>query len=157
MKRILALVLVFVALAGTVYAGTVDLSGMTYDELVALKDKINLAIWNSNEWQKVEVPQGTWKVGEDIPAGRWIVVCADGWRNTMISWGESIDENGERIEWDGRYSVLNYIYNPNHKRYETGDGRTEYSFEVRSGDYIVIKDGNCVFMPYFGKPDLGFK
>jgi len=26
---------------------------MTYDELVSLKDKINLALWNSAEWQDV--------------------------------------------------------------------------------------------------------
>ena len=44
-----------------------DLSGLSFEELVALKDQINLAIWNSEKWQEVEVPHGVWLVGEDIP------------------------------------------------------------------------------------------
>jgi len=157
MKRFFALLLVFLSLAGTVYADTIDLSGMTYDELIALKAKINIAIWNSQEWQEVEVPQGVWKVGEDIPAGHWTVICADGWRNTEISWGQWLDDDGESISWSGRYSAWNNVYNPKHKYYEVDDGLTEYSFEVRNGEYIIVADGNCIFMPYAGKPDLGFK
>ena len=42
----------------TVVFADIDLSGMNYDELVALKDQINRAIWNSDDWQEVEVPQG---------------------------------------------------------------------------------------------------
>ena len=47
-------------------AEDIDLSGMSIDELVELKDRINLAIWNSQEWEEVTVPQGEWIVGEDI-------------------------------------------------------------------------------------------
>ena len=159
MKRILCLlsVLVFTLAPVALADDSIDLSGMTYAELIALKNKINFAIWNSQEWQEVTVPQGVWKVGEDIPAGHWTVICADGWRNTEINWGEKLSENGESIYWSGRYSVYNTIYNPYHSWYEIGDGITEYSFEVRNGDYIVVKDGSCVFMPYVGKPNLGFK
>ena len=157
MKRFFALLLVLLSLTGTVFADTIDLSGMTYKELVALKDQINLAIWNSQEWQEVTVPQGVWKVGEDIPAGHWTVVCADGWRYTQISWGEKLDDDGESIDWSGRFSLYNYVYNPKHKYYEVDDGVTEYSFEARNGEYIIVESGSCVFMPYAGKPSLGFK
>jgi hypothetical protein len=157
MKKVLALVLVLLTLSSVAFAATIDLSGMSYAELVALKDKINLAIWNSQEWQEVTVPQGVWKVGEDIPAGHWTVKCADGWRKTEVNWGEKLSDSGESISWSGRNSVYNYVYNPNHKYFEKGDGITEYSFEVRNGDYIVIDSGDCVFMPYAGKSSLGFK
>lgn len=134
-----------------------DLSQLSYQELLELKDHINLAIWESEEWQEVTVPQGVWKVGEDIPAGHWSVICAAGWRKTEVSWGEELSENGQTISWSGRNSVYNYVYNPEHKYFEKADGVTTYDFEVRDGDYIVIDDGECVFMPYNGKPSLGFK
>ena len=78
MKRILALILTMSALAAIPLSAhaeekKIDLSGLTYNELVELKDQINLAIWECDEWQEVEVPQGIWKVGEDIPAGHWTI------------------------------------------------------------------------------------
>lgn len=155
MKKFIALLLVLLSLTGTVFADTIDLSGMTYKELVALKDQINLAIWNSQEWQEVTVPKGVWKVGEDIPAGHWTVICAPGWRKTEISWGQKLSDNGERIDWSGRYSIYNDIYNPEHEYYV--NSATEYSFEARNGEYIIVKYGSCIFMPYAGKPSLGFK
>lgn len=52
MKKFVSLVVAFCLLfAVTSASAEVDLSGMTYAELVALKDQIDLAIWNSNEWQ----------------------------------------------------------------------------------------------------------
>lgn len=157
MKRFFALLLVLLSLTGTVFADTIDLSGMTYNELVALKDQINLAIWNSQEWQEVTVPQGVWKVGEDIPAGHWTVICAPEWRYTRISWGEELDDDGESINWLMRHSFTNFVYNPEHKNFKTTDGITEYSFEARNGEYIIVNAGSCIFMPYAGKPSLGFK
>ena len=84
MKRFFSALLVITLLLGvsSAIADGIDLSQLSIDELVALKDKINLAIWNSQEWQEVKVPQGVWKVGEDIPAGHWsIEACPGGWAN----------------------------------------------------------------------------
>ena len=156
MKKVVSFVLCLV-LCCSVALAEVNLSGMSFDELVDLKDKINLAIWNSQEWQEVTVPQGVWKVGEDIPAGHWTVVCADPWRKVEVSWGESLSESGESISWFGRNSVYNYVYNEHHKYFEKDDGITSYSFEVKKGDYIIIDEGEAIFMPYSGKPSLGFK
>ena len=144
-------------------AETIDLSGMSYNELVALKDQINLAIWNSKEWQEVTVPQGVWKVGEDIPAGTWTVRCADIGRNSYMmkecdfEWGEYLSDDGQSIRWKGRYDLVT-IYNPNHEDYKAGQ-TTEYTFTVKNGDYIVISYSynKAVFTPYAGKPSLGFK
>lgn len=158
MKKLISLILSIVCLLIPVLCiAEIDLSGMNYDELIALKEQINLAIWNSQEWEEVEVPQGVWIVGKDIPAGHWTIKCPDGWRKTEINWGENIDEAGETISWSGRHSVYNGIYNEKHKYYEEGDGETSYSFEARDGEYIVIDDAPAIFMPYSGKPSLGFK
>lgn len=135
---------------------SVDIIGMSYTDLINLKNDINLAIWMSNEWQEVTVPQGTWKVGEDIPAGHWTVKCTDTVTYATISWGERLDENGQDISYLGKSSTHNSIYNP--KYYENRDRYpVEYSFEVVDGDYIQIKNGSVVFMPYVGKPSFDFK
>lgn len=157
MKRIVALFLVLVLFVPVAFAEGISLDGMSFDELVALKDRINLAIWQSDEWQEVTVPQGVWKVGVDIPAGHWTVKCASGWRSTWLRWGQYLKDNGEDIAAKGLYGDRRYIYNPDHKYYEIDDGITEYSFEVQNGQYIVIEEGSAVFMPYAGKPSLGFK
>lgn len=144
-------------------AETIDLSGLSYDELVVLKERINLAIWQSEEWQEVTVPQGVWVVGKDIPAGTWTVRCADIGRNTFrmdecyFSWGEHLTESGRSISLKGRHDIVS-IYNPNHAVYKEGL-LTEYTFTVQDGDYIVIHDAynKAIFTPYTGKPDLGFK
>lgn len=156
--RIISLLLVLLFSTLTfASAETFDLSGMSYDELVALKNRINLAMWQSEEWQEVTVPQGVWVVGEDIPAGHWTVKCAAGWRFSQISWGKYLNPDGETISYMGRFSKYNNVHDPNHEGFDPYEYATEYSFKVYDGEYIVIEYGSCVFMPYTGKPDLGFK
>lgn len=133
------------------------LHNLSYDELLTLKNDINLAIWLSDEWQEVTVPQGTWKVGEDIPAGHWTVKCHSGTWSTVIEWGEHLDDNNESISYRGRYSKYNTIYNPNNETFDPINDVSEYSFVVQDGDYIVIQRGAAVFMPYVGKPSFVFK
>lgn len=140
----------------------INLDGMSYDELVTLKDQINLAIWNSAEWQEVTVPQGRWIVGQDIPAGKWTVKCADvndddyNMNHTYILWSESLESDGD-ISFSGRHGAER-IYNPNHRAYEPGE-ITECIFDFKDGDYVIIenKKAPAVFTPYSGKPSLGFK
>ena len=157
MKRIASLFLILALFIPVAFAESINLDGLSYSELVNLKDRINLAIWESDEWQEVTVPQGVWIVGEDIPAGHWTVKCASEWRSTWIKWGEYLDPNGEEIAFKGLYGDKHYVYNPDHKYFEVDDGVTEYSFKVSDGQYIVIEEAPAVFMPYAGKPSLGFK
>lgn len=136
----------------------IDLSDMSFDELVELKSKINLAIWNSREWQEVSVPRGVYQVGVDIPAGHWTVRVAKGQRWAYVSWGDKLNDEKEGISYGGkRASVNNLIGNPNHKYFESDGGQAEYSFEVYDGEYIVITYADVVFSPFAGNPDLGFK
>ncbi len=71
MKKIVCVLLCLVFLGSFAAADSVDLSGMSYDDLIALQKNLVTEIMSRPEWKKVTVPAGTWKVGEDIPAGTY--------------------------------------------------------------------------------------
>lgn len=155
MKRIITLVLVLLCLAGVASAEAPNLSGMSYEELVALKEQINLAIWNSQEWQEVEVPQGVWVVGQDIPAGKWTIKAADG-ITANVYWGDELDESGMELSYSSKIFEIELLYSVNYRHYEKGK-RTEVTWDMKDGDYFIVDDGIALFAPYSGKPSLGFK
>jgi len=136
-------------------AETIDLSGLSFDELVALKEKINIAIWNSKEWQEVEVPQGVWVVGEDIPAGKWTIKAADGVR-TSVYWGDTLDASGMSLSYNSKVFEIETLYSVNYWSYDRGDA-TEVTWDLKKGQYFIVESGIALFTPYSGKPSLGFK
>lgn len=149
----LAVVLVLPALA---LADLPDLSGMSYDELVQLKDKINLAMWNSQEWQEVTVPIGVWTVGEDIPVAHWSISLSpdSSAKWAVIKYCDMLDASG--TDSGNMFDCKIYAYldvaSPDNDRYpQTID------LNLVPGTYIIIENGSVVFTPYSGKPDLGFK
>lgn len=146
----LALVL---SLAPAVFAD-VDLSGMSFDELVALKDQINRAIWNSQEWQEVTVPQGVWEVGADIPAGKWTIKAAPDSFYTSIKVGQNLSETGTNLNYP--YKATEMVYWPGHPLFEKKDV-TEWTVTLSEGDFVLIDDSPAIFIAYAGKPSLGFK
>lgn len=155
MKRTLCIVLAFIlvlALAPAAFAEW-DLSGMSFEELVALKDQINLALWNSSDWQEVTVPQGVWQVGADIPAGKWTIVCG-GKNYTDIEIADSLKDNETKAAFPPKASAM--IYNTSSIVYDEGDLK-EWTVDLHDGEYVVISSADAVFMPYSGKPSLGFK
>lgn len=44
---------------------------MSYNDLITLQKNLVKEIMSRPEWKEVKVPAGTWKVGEDIPAGTY--------------------------------------------------------------------------------------
>lgn len=153
MKKLISCLCVFalvLTLAPAAFAEW-DLSGLSFDELVALKDQINLAIWNSAEWQEVTVPQGVYQVGADIPAGKWTIRPVSG-KASIIKTGVSTKDGGASVKAD--YSEN--IYAPDSIMYKNGS-RTELTIELSDGQYVEISVGSVIFTPYSGKPSLGFK
>lgn len=155
MKKVLSFLIAFCLAVSFVPAAFAewDLSGMSFDELVALKDQINLAIWNSAEWQEVTVPQGIYQVGRQIPPGKWTVICKS---NTMgeIEVADSLRENGTKVTFPPKADKI--IYNPESTLYSEGDA-TEWTVELFDGEYVAVSMSSLVFTPYNGAPDLGFK
>ncbi len=159
MKKIVCLLLGISLAFGSVmaFADEINLSGMTFDELVALKDQINLAIWNSQEWQEVKVPQGVWKVGEDIPAGHWsIEACPGDWANITV--GNELDEYGKQVKhsFGGRYYYAQ-VTSETYRSYKPDNDVPAIDIELSVGDYIQVDNASVIFKPYSGKPGLGFK
>ncbi|MBQ7826280.1 MAG: hypothetical protein IJ337_08050 [Clostridia bacterium] len=151
MKKLIFALVLLLALPISVSAD-VDLSGMSFDELVALRDQLNLAIWNSAEWQEVTVPPGLWEIGKDIPAGHWVISAYPG-SSSMIKYGVKVEDN------DVKYSTSGYqdhtLYHPDSFSYDPGD-QSSVDIELESGHFLSIIVGSVVFSPYTGKPDLGF-
>lgn len=154
MKRILSAVICLLMLATLPVIGCadVDLSGMTYDELVALKDKINLAIWNSDEWQEVEVPQGVWEVGADIPAGKWTIKPRES-ADTKVVLGDKLEDGGTDVNTKAWARIRSESY----RSFDPNSDITEWTIELENGYYVKIESGYAIFTPYSGKPSLGFK
>lgn len=153
MKRLFVLILALVLCCSSASASSVDLSGMTFDELVALRDQLNLAIWNCQEWQEITVPEGVYQVGVDIPSGHWSVRAVYEKAYFYITVFDNIDILGKgpkncTVYWDSDIR---------------GSGRTNdilqcpLSVDVVLYDGLYVKlTGDAVFTPYAGKPDLGF-
>ena len=66
---------------------------VSYTEMAALSAQCQAEMMTRDEWQEVTVPQGNYRVGVDIPAGKWVVRCADKGRSAhmmyacLIGWG----------------------------------------------------------------------
>ena len=156
MKKLLTIILILaLAVPAAAFADLPDISNLSYDELVQLKDSINLAMWNSQEWQEVTVPQGLWIVGKDIPAGTWTVKCAiEGL--SSVAFGDTLNETGTDVKYS-QYYHSEIVVSPDYKRFEKDKDIAEYTFTVKDGDYIQIKNASVIFTPNTGKPSLGFK
>ena len=156
MKRIISVLLVLVFLPVLSFADLPDISGLSYDELVALKDQINLAMWNSETWQEVKVPIGVWVVGEDIPLGHWSMsLPADSTRKWVsLTYCDLLNEAG--TDAGNQFYCKIYSYNtigsPDNENYPQ-----KIDIDLKPGTYIIIEHGPVLFTPYSGKPDLGFK
>ena len=154
MKRLICTLIVILLVVSSAMA-EVDLSAMSYDELVSLKDQVQLAIWQSKEWQEVEVPKGVYTVGKDIPAGKWTVLAADG-AKCYIKWGDLLEPSGVDVSWDGSIFVSEILYSPTYRNYDFGDA-TQVTWDLKDGNYFIVESGIAVFTPYSGAPSLGFK
>lgn len=109
MRKLLAVVLLVLLAVAPVCVAEIDLSGMSFDELIELQTQVNLALWETEEWQEVTVPLGKYIVGKDIPEGEWMVSSQEGhsayinvYDDDTMKWsraaiGEALDK-GETIK-----------------------------------------------------------
>lgn len=158
MKKLIIVALVLaLLLPAAALSDLPDISGLSYDELVQLKEQINLAMWKSQEWQEVTVPAGVWEIGKDIPEGHWRITLAFEDQLGYLVYTDRLDEYGKDVTygWKGWHgSICN-------KKHKDGSLRMpeypeEADIDMKSGMYFINK-APVIFTPYTGKPDLGFK
>ena len=132
MKKVIAIALALILIGAAAYAA-IDLSGMSFDELLELRAQVDAALWASDGWQEVDVPRGVYIVGEDIPAGKWSVRATS---DAIFQQFTSMDATIYKF-----FDILN-----------PGDVLT---VNLQDGWMIKIS-GTVVFTPYTGAA-LGFK
>lgn len=136
-------------------ADAFDFSGLSLAELAELQSRITLAMFETDEWQEVEVPQGVYKIGEDIPAGKWTIQPVNG-GHTYVYWGDMLNPSGLSLSGSGRIYEYANLYSKTHEWYRTDD-QTEITFDMQDGQYFIVDMGVAVFTPYAGAPKLNFK
>lgn len=153
MKKLLILFLLLVLLAGSAAADPIDLSDMSFDELVALRDQLNLAIWNSQEWQEVTVPAGVYRIGKDIPAGHWSVTLTGECLTTTIYYFQYLDAPGLSFDASG-YFYFTILATPDMA--DLGFKQSNTIDIIMSDNWYFKCDDSVVFTPFTGKPILDF-
>ena len=153
-KSFLVLLIIAFLIPQLCIAESIDLSNMSFNELVSLREAINLALWKTEEWQQVTVPAGTYIIGKDIPAGHWTIKPAK-YQMCLIWYFKTADFSGKQPA-----DPLNDYYYQG-----IGDQNTAASVVdmaqidliLIEGFYLAIDYGDAIFEPFTGKPDLGFK
>lgn len=152
MKKIVAifLAILIVILSSIAFADTPDISSLSFDELVELVNKAQMLMMKSDKWQEVEVPEGTYLIGRDIPEGHWTISVVPKFaQQIFLYWGDKVKENGQGIDFSSSFRTTADIVSEN---YVFGaEGKTlSVSWELKDGQYICIENGSVIFTPFAG-------
>lgn len=146
MKKIMIFALALALISSAAFA-SVDLSGMTFAELQELQKQVQLAMMETDEWQEVTVPAGTYEIGVEIPAGHWTISAA---QNSMVNveYGSSLSAGESGIDWMSTYDSAMLISETNIMG--NSGFPSSISWKLKEGNYINIDSGSVVFTPYTG-------
>ena len=86
MKRLIAVLLISCFVCSVAAAD--GISGLTFEQLLVLRQEITAEIMSRPEWKEVEVPAGTWVIGEDIPAGVYSIKNTKGLNVVRVEDGD---------------------------------------------------------------------
>ena len=153
MKRLICVLLILLFIPVLSLANLPDISSLDFDELVSLRDQLNMAIWNSKEWQKIEVSPGTWQIGKDIPAGHWTILP---FYDTLcnITYFNLIDKYGRdpAVGWEGwQFMIADASKYKDWQKYAH-----QCDAVLEDGMYLYVSS-RVYFTPYAGGPDFGFQ
>jgi len=101
MKRFLVILVLVFLVVSSAAAEDIDLSGLSFDQLIQLQSRINMELMQRDEWQEVTVPIGVYLVGKDIPAGKWSVSTTN--MMTFLTYGKELEENKSEVKHSGDY------------------------------------------------------
>ena len=91
MKKLISIAIVALFLSSAALA-EIDLAGMSYEELAALREQCLMEMMARPEWKQVTVPAGDYRVGVDIPAGEYTILpTPEGYSNVIVWKGEPDD------------------------------------------------------------------
>lgn len=147
MKKLVCVCLSFLFMFSLTAFAEVDLSGMSFDELSALRDEALKAMMALDEWQSVEVPAGTYEIGVEIPAGHWNISAA-GDQFINLEWGPDLEDGGVQISYLSIYDQV--FLSLKDGKYAAMYEQDTVSWKLTEGSYLRIEGGSVVFTPYTG-------
>lgn len=158
MKRFACVLLVLFLLPVYSLADLPDISGLSFDELLQLREQALLAMWNSDKWQEVRVPAGVYEIGVDIPEGYWTMTPEYEEDTVEFIYCDHLDETKSTFGSDCDIWEIYYL---NRERDKNNEWKDKYylhdlSLDLKSGRFLIVPC-DTIFTPYTGKPDLGFK
>lgn len=138
MKRLIALLLACLLVVPCAFAEDIDLSSLSFIDLVILKERISQELTTRPEWKSVPVPPGLYQVGVDIPAGDWCLKCADSSNVVNVTCGTKL--NDTRTDVDGGFQFYGLIY-----KEDDGSNTTQINAVLYDGLYIRVQFGSVLF------------
>ena len=140
-KYVIALLLIVSILFTFTYAtADLDLSSMSFEDLIALRDKVMDEILTREEWDDVLIPAGVYEIGVDIPEGMW-TITAESYSDPYVNIGNGINDTYDdfadgSIDWEHLYGELN--------KHHDSTTRTSVTWKFSKGHYF-ISDGPTVW------------
>ncbi|MCL2544612.1 MAG: hypothetical protein FWE77_01705 [Clostridia bacterium] len=124
-----------ILIASSALATDVDLSSLSYDDLLALKLKVDAEVMSRPETKSVSVPIGIYEVGVHIPAGEYSLAQDGGYASITVS---------KANDFSDYENIVGTTYVE-----EAGIGR----FVLEAGQYVSIERNPILFSVFTG---LGF-
>ena len=158
MKKLLVVFAAMLVMCTNGFAESIDLSGLSLTELIDLRTQVQLAMWETEDWQEVEVPQGLYQIGVDIPAKHWNIKAADG-LDPAISYGDTLSPSGMDIEYSRGIWYMEILSGQGGWRESSFPNQypNSVNIQLQEGTYFLVENGSVIFTPYSGAHDLGFK
>lgn len=128
MKKLVALVLVLLLALSLSYASAevkID-DGIPLSQKQAILLTVLESMWQSDEWQRVEVPAGVYEVGVEIPEGEWTISCD---RDFIVSVGTKLDGSKTDIPVEN-FKAYEYV--------DAEDYKSGWTVKLEKGDYIKL-------------------
>ena len=148
-KKILAFTFVLAMLSAPALA-SVDISGLSFDELVSLVNEAQFAMMKTDKWQEVTVPAGVYEVGKDIPAGKWNISAFDN-SQAVVYVGYSMSDDFNVAFEDFAILAGKNLF-PNAEN----EGTQSIVYNLKDGMFIKIQNKSVIFTPYQGN-NFSFK
>ena len=138
MKRFLAIMVLVLMVVSSAAAEDIDLSGLSFDQLIQLQSRITMEIMQRDEWQEVTVPAGVYVIGKDIPAGSWSVEMACKGSCEVLLY-----PNKEESENEFGFSLFDVVLS------EYIEKTTVGKLDLKNGNILVLS-GDTIFRPFTG-------
>ena len=142
MKKLIVIIIMCFSLCSIAYATDIDLSELSFEDLIELREQVNKALWSCSEWQEVVVPKGVWEIGKDIPEGHWTIKHNESMASLIIA--DSLNEYGNDYNLNGNNELI-FLFSDD-----------VYDIILPIGKFIVLNN-SVIFSTFIGKPDLGFR